>query len=187
MDICHGLFLPGGAFDSSELFYTDPKNDNEFASLRQMAYSVSIRSAVENHKPILSICAGAQIVAGEFGLKLYRSFDYVETPIQHKTNNPEAHRLNVFADTPLQRIFGGENMFFVTSRHNELLVPLKVQRELWAEKEHIPVDAVKLPLDYYAEANDGTPEAWGSEEKHILCVQWHPEDMAVKQRVQLGE
>ncbi|MBR1756179.1 MAG: gamma-glutamyl-gamma-aminobutyrate hydrolase family protein [Alphaproteobacteria bacterium] len=175
---CQGLVLPGGAFESSELFYTDPKNNQQFASLRQMAYSVCIRVALEQNKPILGICAGAQMVAGELGLKLYRSFDYVETPIQHKTNNPEAHRLNVFADTPLAEIFGEDNLFFVNSRHSELLAPWRVQRELWTQSHDLKPEHAALPLDIYAEANDGTPEAWGNADKHILCVQWHPEDMA---------
>ena len=181
LEDCLGLVLPGGAFASSELYYTDPRNDEKYASLRQMAYDVSIRVALDEGISILGICAGAQMVAGAFGLKMYRSFDYVETPIQHKTNKPEAHRLNVFPGTPLQKIFGDENLFFVNSRHNELLVPIKVQRELWAEAHHnFPQSAVApLPLDMYAEANDGTPEAWGAVDKHVLCVQWHPEDMAV--------
>ena len=178
LEMCQGLVLPGGAFDSSELFYTDPKNDETYASLRQMAYSVSIRAALAEKKPILGVCAGAQMVAGELGLKLYRSFDYIETPIQHWTNMVDAHRLNIFADTPLARMFNGANQFYVNSRHKELVAPWKVQRELWAESHHIAPDKVVLPLDLYAEANDGMPEAWGSEKLHILCVQWHPEDMA---------
>ena len=109
------------------------------------------------------------MVAGEFGMKLYRSFDYTETPIAHHSDATEAHRLNIFPDTPLQQLFSENNQFFVNSRHKELLAPVRVQRKILGKEQ--------LPLDIYAEANDGTPEAWGSEEKHILCVQWHPEDM----------
>ncbi len=175
---CNGLVLPGGAFDSPESYYTDPRNDVAFPSLRSKAYAQCIHTALDLQIPILGICAGAQMVAGAFELKMYRSFDYIETPIEHYTKQPEAHRLNVFSGTPLQRIFGGDNLFYVNSRHRELLVPIKVQRELWAETHKIKPDEVVLPLDIYAEANDGTPEAWGSEALHILCVQWHPEDMA---------
>lgn len=178
LEECDGLLLPGGSFESSELYYVDPHDDQECKSVRQMAYIVCIRSARQCQKPILGICAGAQMVAAEFGLKLYRNFEHVETPIKHQTKDPEAHRLNVFADTPLQRMFGDENLFYVNSRHSELLAPLKIQRELWHAKFKGDPDTLQLPLDFYAEANDGTPEAWGSEKEHILCVQWHPEDMA---------
>ena len=177
---CQGLVLPGGAFPSSELYYTDPRNDEEFASQQQKAYSLCIRYAVERKMPILGVCAGAQVVAAEFGLKLYRSFDYVETPIVHNTKQEQAHRLNVFPHTPLAQIFGEGNLFFVNSRHSELLVPTIVQRELWAQAHHCSPDDVQLPLEIYAEAGDGTPEAWGSVERNILCVQWHPEDLAAK-------
>ena len=177
---CQGLVLPGGAFESSEQFYTDPRDDEKYASLRGMAYDVCIHVALDEKLPILGICAGAQMVAGAFGLKLYRDFSYIETPIDHYVQKPEAHRLNVFPDTPLARIFGDDNLFFVNSRHHELAVPVKVQRELWAEKHHCAPENVILPLDFYAEANDGTPEAWGDVHKRILCVQWHPEDMAAQ-------
>ena len=142
-----------------------------------MAYTVCIRLAVEKGLPILGICAGAQMVAGVFNLKLYRSFDYVETPIKHNSRRAKAHLLRIFAKTPLAQILG-ENMIPVNSRHSELVAPWRVQRELWAQAHHLEPEVVRLPLDIYAEANDGTPEAWGSDEKRILCVQWHPEDMA---------
>lgn len=175
---CQGLVLPDGAFELSEQFYTDPRDDEKYRSQRNMAYDVCIRTAVENKLPILGICDGAQMVAGAFGLKLYRNFSYVETPIDHYVQKPEAHRLNVFPDTPLARIFGGDNLFFVNSRHHGLVAPVRVQREVWADAHQSRPENVVLPLDFYAEANDGTPEAWGNAEKHILCVQWHPEDMA---------
>ena len=171
------MLLPGGMFASPEAYYTDPRDDIEFPTLRSKAYELCIRKALKMRIPILGICAGAQMIAGHFGLKLYRSVDYIETPIAHKTDAPEAHRLNIFPNTPLQRMFGPTNLFFVNSRHQELLAPIRLQRELLAEKLHINPAEVALPLDIYAEANDGTPEAWGSEKKKILGVQWHPEDM----------
>ena len=176
---CQGLLLPGGMFASPEAYYTDPRDDIEFPTLRSKAYELCIRKALEMQIPILGICAGAQMIAGHFGLKLYRSFDYIETPIAHKTDVHEAHRLNIFPNTPLQRMFGPANLFFVNSRHRELVAPVKIQRELLAEKLHINPAEVALPLEIYAEASDGTPEAWGSAAKKIFCVQWHPEDMVV--------
>lgn len=175
---CHALVLPGGVFDLSEGYYADSHDDAEYASLRHMAYAVCIRYALENNMPILGIDTGAQLVAGELGLKLYRSLDDIETPINHNTEEPKAHRLHILPQTPLRWIFGGDNLFFVNSRHRAPLAPFKVQCELWADTHKIPSKDVQLPLDLYAEANDGTPEAWGSEEKHILCMQWHPENMA---------
>ncbi|MBQ7632702.1 MAG: gamma-glutamyl-gamma-aminobutyrate hydrolase family protein [Alphaproteobacteria bacterium] len=178
MKDCNGLLLPGGSFESSELYYTDPHNDTEFVSIRQMAYILCIRCALFDDIPILGICAGAQMVAAELGLKLLRNFNSTETSIEHKTNKSKAHCVDIFSDTLLRRILGEDNMFYVNSRHSELLAPLKIQLELQAQKLKCDTRFVSLPLDYYAEAPDGTPEAWGSEARRILCIQWHPEDMA---------
>ena len=40
--------------------------------------------------------------------------------------------------------------------------------------------ANKIGLDFYAFAPDGVPEAWGNDQKNILCIQWHPENYAVQ-------
>ncbi len=170
---CKGVLLPDGVFEKPERYYVGAKNFGDFASIQQKAYCECVRLALYSHLPMLGIGSGAQLIAAEIGLKLYRSFDCVETPIEHNTRKSEAHRLNVFANTPLAQIFDGDNQFFVNSHHHELLAPVRVQREEW-RKHHCTGE---LPLDIYAEANDGTPEAWGLESRHILCVQWNPEDM----------
>lgn len=177
---CKGLLLPGGSFKSPEEYYTDSRQKAirqraTFPTARSKAYYDCIQLALDMNIPILGICAGAQMIAGCFGLKLYRNQSYAETTILHKNDNAEAHRLNVFADTPLAKILS--NKMFINSRHREMLAPIKVQKELWAQKRHTIPEKVNLPLDFYAEAEDSIPEAWGSEEDHILCVQWHPEDM----------
>ena len=41
----------------------------------------------------------------------------------------------------------------------------------------MPNDTIS-DMKIYATALDGTPEAWGNAEKHLLCIQWHPEDFA---------
>lgn len=176
LTVCHGLVLPGGVLKGSEQ-YDNKLDSNELRYLCQMAYNVCIRKARERKLPLLGIGTGAQIIACSLALKLYHDSDSIETPIHHNVKEAKAHRLNVFADTPLQSIFGDNNQFYVNSRHSALLAPVRVQKELWAKNNHIAVSDVQLPLDFYAEANDGTPEAWGSEEEHILCVQWHPEEM----------
>lgn len=178
---CNGLVLPGGAFDSPESYYVDAKQtDVEFPSLRSQAYALCIRGALARQIPILGICAGAQMIAGEFGLKLCRNFDNIETPIAHHTQKDRAHRLDVVPDTPLARILHNQTQMFVNSRHRELVAPIRLQLELLAHANKISVEDVQLPLDFYAFANDGVPEAWGSEELHILCVQFHPEDLIAR-------
>ena len=178
VQLCDGIVLPGGAFVSPESYYADAKPDAEPTSPRAEAYISCIKYAVENGLPLLGICAGLQMIVGYFGMFLFRNFSYVETPIEHKTFKDEAHRLNIFPDNPLWKLLGDQNLEFVNSRHTELVAPIKIQRSLWAERYHEKESDVELPLQIYAEANDGTPEALGDADMHILGVQWHPEDLA---------
>ena len=159
-----GLILPGGAFDSPNEFYTDPlkKTDNN-PGTRSWAYVTSVMIAKDKKMPILGVCAGAQIIGGMHGLKMYRSIkEYTDTKIEHKTKDPQAHEINIFPNSPLYEIIG-EKQIVVNSRHNEAIANI-----------------YQKSLSIYAESRDGIPEAWGCEEENILCVQWHPEDFASK-------
>jgi putative glutamine amidotransferase len=170
---CDALVLPGGAFASPEKFYTDGKTEHlSHPTKRSQAYSECIFDALKYKMPILGICAGAQMIAGAAGMKLYRSKDCCESPLEHKTNKAEAHRIWLVKDTPFAKLMGNPQSMFVNSRHSEFLAPERVQRE-----ELKLCDGDKLPLDIYATASDGIPEAWGDMDNGILCVQWHPEDM----------
>ena len=165
MNDINGLVLPGGAFDSPNEFYTDPnkKTDNT-PGTRSYAYISSIVKAEQNNIPILGICAGAQMLGGMHHMKMYRNLkEYTQTSIEHKTKDLEAHEVFVYPDTPLAQILGEEKMI-VNSRHKEAMMP------------NDKISDMKI----YASSKDGTPEAWGNADKNILCIQWHPEDFAVK-------
>ena len=81
----------------------------------------------------------------------------------HKTKDLGAHDVFIYSDTPLAKILG-EGHIKTNSRHREAMMP----------NDHIS------DLKIYASTADGTPEAWGNEEKNILCIQWHPEDFAAQ-------
>lgn len=159
---CDGLILPGGSFTSPEAYYEDGTETNYSSlSLRAKAYLDLIEAALLAGKPILGICAGAQMIAGKFGLKLYRNLEGIEK-YPHKTSELKAHPIVVIKGTELYDVLKKEN-YTVNSRHREGLLP-------WS---HQP----KTELSLYAVSPlDGIPEAWGNREKRILCVQWHPED-----------
>lgn len=172
---CDALVLPGGSFASPEKYYSDSKSKKlTCPSERSQAYVECIFDALRYKMPILGICAGAQLVAASFGLKLFRQKEgYFESPIEHKAKNPEAHRVFLTPDTPFSRLMHNQETMLVNSRHSEFLAPERVQRELVGIADGKP-----LPLDIYATASDGIPEAWGKMEDGILCIQWHPEDLA---------
>jgi putative glutamine amidotransferase len=162
MDDVDGLILPGGAFDSPDEFYTDPlkKTENK-PGMRSYAYVTSIMTAKDKKMPILGICAGAQIIGGMHGLKMFRNIkEYTDTKIEHKTKDLNAHKITINPNSPLYNIIK-EKQITVNSRHNESIA-----------------NGCGKGLDIYAVSEDGIPGAWGNEDENILCVQWHPEDFA---------
>lgn len=160
-----GLILPGGAFDSPDEFYTDPQNNcGNIPGTRSYAYITSIMFAEAIGMPILGICAGAQMIGGMHGMKMYRNVKkYTGTDIEHKNPARIAHSVQIYPGNPLAKIFG-VGQIEVNSRHNEGMYPYNLSPD----------------LQVYASAPDGIPEAWGNEEKHLLCIQWHPEHFAAE-------
>ena len=175
---CDALVLPGGAFDSPEAYYVDSKTKKvQCSNPRAQAYVDCIVDAPKYRMPMLGICAGAQMFAAVAGMKLFRSAEYFESPLKHKSCDVSAHRIWITPDTPFAKLMGNEQSLFVNSRHNEFLAPERVQHE-----ELRLCDGDSLPLDIYATATDGIPEAWGDMDNGILCVQWHPEDLPLEQQ-----
>jgi putative glutamine amidotransferase len=171
---CDALVLPGGAFASPEKFYTDGKVDKlKCPSHRSQAYIECIIDAFKYSMPILGICAGMQMLAGLSGMKLFRSKDCFESPLEHKTQDPKAHLVWLKEETPFFELMESQKEIPVNSRHSEFVAPERIQRE----ELHL-VDGDALPFEIYATATDGIPEAIGDMENGILGVQWHPEDLA---------
>ncbi|MEE6207926.1 MAG: gamma-glutamyl-gamma-aminobutyrate hydrolase family protein [Alphaproteobacteria bacterium] len=157
---CHGLILPDGIFSFPEKYYVYAAPDAlEFPSIRAKAYVLCIREALRMGMPILGIDSGAQIIAGELGLKLYRNRSFLDGSIQHKSADHRAHEVKLVPDTPLKEMMG-QFKLIVNSHHDEI----------------VSTEGNHSELEFYAFAPDGAPEAWGNETKRILCIQWHPED-----------
>lgn len=160
---CKGLILPGGCFASPEEYYTDPGKPKKL-SARAEAYVNLINHGLANHIPMLGICAGAQMIGGALGLKMYRNQSYLKGTINHKSKEVDAHKIYICRDNPICMIYLNRPEAWVNSRHNESIVN----------------DRSQSKLKFYAYSEDGVPEAWGSDELGILCVQWHPEDKAAQ-------
>lgn len=163
MNGIHGLILPGGRFPSPEQFYCDAAlNASTKYEPRAAAYLNCIAEALKEHLPILGICAGAQMIGGVLGMKMYRNTkQYTNTDIEHKTKILDAHKVLIKNPSPLYDILQTEEIE-TNSRHTESMLPY----------------ASDSKLTIYARTEDNIPESWGNAEKNILCIQWHPEDFA---------
>ena len=165
--MCDALILPGGAFESPERYYIDASDDapkEGFPNLRSEAYVKCLCAALAAEKPILGICAGAQIIAAEFGGLLGRNYENALNPtkVVHKNKKRRAHMLITTGHNFLTGIL---NAYVLegNSRHWEFLAELP------------PLTGLSI----YACAEDMIPEAWGSINDKVLAVQWHPEDYAL--------
>lgn len=163
MNGIHGLILPGGRFPSPEQFYCDAAlNASTKHEPRAAAYLNCIAEALKEHLPMLGICAGAQMIGGVLGMKMYRNTkQYTNTDIEHKTKILDAHKVLIKNPSPLYDILQTEEIE-TNSRHTESMLPY----------------ASDSKLTIYARTEDNIPESWGNAEKNILCIQWHPEDFA---------
>lgn len=159
-----GIILPGGNFVSPDEFYTDPQTKSAVYEPRAKAYLFLIREAEKRGLPLLGICAGAQMIAGMHGFKMYRDIKtYTNSELEHKNKHLQAHTVTVYPNTLLHKILGCDKIE-TNSRHREAIV----------------ADENNKDLEIYAFSYDDTPEAWGNEQKNILCIQWHPEDFAAQ-------
>lgn len=167
---CQGLVLPGGFFSFPQNFYLRPPK--KLPQKRYFAYEAAFKYAKNIKLPTLGICAGAQIIGALSGLKLYHSVtgeSLKQKP--HHLPDDKAHQISIKEGSFLHRIMQTDSLtVWVNSRHNESMVESELQDYLH-----------KTDLEVYAVSKkDNIPEAWGNEQKNILCVQWHPENLAAQ-------
>ncbi|MBO5038910.1 MAG: gamma-glutamyl-gamma-aminobutyrate hydrolase family protein [Alphaproteobacteria bacterium] len=178
---CDGAVLIGGAFDNPESFFIDGKDMGAKEGKRFFAYKSIINEAYAAKKPMLGICAGAQMIGALLGaMKMYRSIkDEVPEHAVHKPKKEtdvKMHAIKLLKDTPIFAIMDikeNENRVMINSRHTQAMVHGALQ-DYVKEKP-----LVKMDLYAISEA-DGVPEIWGNEKAGILCIQGHPEDLAAR-------
>ncbi len=185
MQNCHGAILPGGVFNNPESFYIDGKVLGDKIGKRYFAYRAVITEAYKKHKPLLGICAGAQMIGSLLAnMKMYRSVkDEVLHPAIHKPKEDtdvRVHQIKLIHNTPIFDIMGikqQENNVMINSRHNQSMVQDVLQDYV--------VGTPKVKMEIYAiSESDGIPEIWGNDKEGILCVQGHPEDLISDKKMQ---
>ena len=172
---CHGIVLPGGIFDFPKDYFIKNENLGKEIGKRFFAYKNIIENAYKDHKPMLGICAGAQMlgcVLSNIKMYLYINKE-VGSSIKHKpTEKGEIclHKLKFYEKTPILQIMGisSTDEVQMNSRHEQAMV-LKT----FEQKKAL----VKMSV-YAVSEGDNIPEIWGNDKESILCVQGHPEDLA---------
>lgn len=185
MKNCDGAVLPGGAFNNPEDFYIDGKVLGDEVGKRYFAYRSVIAEAYKTKKPLLGICAGAQMIGALLGnMKMYRDLKQeVLHPAIHKPREEtdvRMHQIKLLKGTPIFDIMGlspNQDHIIINSRHNQAMVQDVLQDYV--------IEMPKVKMDIYAISDsDNVPEIWGNEKAGILCVQGHPEDLVNDAKMQ---
>lgn len=168
-NLIDGLLLTGGGDIDPTLFGEEPHRGlGNIVPERDEFEIALIKKMLEQNKPILGICRGAQILSIAVGGDMYQDiYDQVKVDLlqhdQKATRTHASHYVQVNEGTVLQQIIG-ENRIKVNSFHHQAV------RE--------------VPKGYKISglASDGIIEAFESENHpFVLGLQWHPECLVNKE------
>jgi len=168
-----GIFLTGGV-DVDPSLYGEPKLSKCGSTDpdRDAVEVMFIRWALEDHKPILAVCRGCQLLNVACGGKLFQDIgsqfpaaiqhDYFPTAAGTPTRDFLAHDVRIAPGSRLGRFLGAETVP-VNSMHHQgikLLAPTLVA-SAWAP-------------DGLIEGIEGTNG------HYMVAVQWHPEELTAQ-------
>ncbi|HAE88167.1 TPA: hypothetical protein DCG86_09120 [Candidatus Marinimicrobia bacterium] len=148
------LFVGGDDYDPS-LYGVNVLPEMELAHPRRTYHDLMMmKQVLKQKKPLLAICAGAQMMNIAAGGRL---IPHLETGMRH--TGEFYHHITVRKGSLLEEIFS-ETTLVVNSYHHQAMDP----------------NYAGLGLDIIAWAPDGIPEAFSVQRRPFqLGVQWHPE------------
>lgn len=171
LGILNGLLLSGGDFDIHPRYY-GAKARPELGTIkaRRTRFELTmVRAAMGADMPILGICGGAQAINVALGGSLYQDIatELGRTAAEHTSRNSSGgHAVRIQPDSRLYKIFGRARIHVNTSHHQS-------------------VKRLGRGLIVNAIAEDGVIEGIESmRHTFVLGVQWHPEVLVSRQRMQ---
>jgi putative glutamine amidotransferase len=161
VDVVDALVFTGGA-DVDPAFYGDEPHPRLRAGIRRRdEFELAIATAaVANGVPVLGICRGMQVVNVAMGGSLRQYVGPEEGYLKHGTGSPTAafHDVEI-VDDELKSLLG--DGLTVNSLH------------------HQAIRGLASGLRIAATSPDSLIEAALGDDAPILCVQWHPEQLAL--------
>lgn len=175
LDICDGLILSGGGdIDAAYYGQANMPYTKEISPARDAMEVFLAKQAIVHDKPMLGICRGCQIIniaaGGSIFQDIYAENNSDKILLQHSQQAPrwfQIHSINIKANSSLYSIFGKEKLK-VNSFH------------------HQAVNEIAPDFSVDALAEDGIIEAISHKgKKLVLGVQWHPENLWRRDKIQL--
>lgn len=160
-----GVLLSGGA--DIDARYFGEENIPDLTDLdwrRDLNEFAMLRAAIDRNLPILGICRGCQVINIALGGSIYQDLpSQYEAPLNTHfvltDKHLPVHDVEIVEGSKLHKIVGATSIG-VNSRH------------------HQAVKSVAPSLRVSARSKDGVVE--GVENRQIVAVQWHPENMATE-------
>ena len=163
-----GVLLPGGG-DVDPAFFNESRHPQlgEVNVERDRAELALARHALENGKPLLGVCRGAQVMNVALGGTLYQdlSSQYDGVLLRHSYPVREfdrahlAHPVRVEEESRLAQALGSP-IVQVNSRHHQAVKAVAPRFQIVARAPDGVIEGIELP-----------------EHRFALGVQWHPENL----------
>lgn len=172
LGILNGLVVSGGNFDIHPRHYGEkPIARLGAVKAQRTDFELALtRAAIKRDLPVLGICGGAQAINVVLGGSLYQD-------IETQCSGAGSHERSGKENTPGHgiRIDTGSRLFAIFGRRD-----LKVNTS-----HHQAIKQLGRGLVVTARAGDGIIEGIESiEHRFIIGVQWHPEALAPRQKLQ---
>ncbi|QSX05608.1 gamma-glutamyl-gamma-aminobutyrate hydrolase family protein [Sedimentibacter sp. zth1] len=166
IEMVDGVISCGGPDINSFYFNEQPiKQLGSISAERDEFEEKVINSAINNNKKLLGICRGCQFINALMGGTLYQDiYAQIENICGHNPNYEVIRRDLIY--------------HYVDIKEGSLLHNLTGANRLGINSfHHQAIKDVANGFEVVAVSDDGLIEAIESEDKSILCIQWHPEEM----------
>jgi len=167
LDQVAGVLLTGGPDLDPAVYGEERHPETKLLHPRRSRFELALaRLAARRGLPVLGICLGCQVLNVALGGTLCQHLpEQLASSVRHSATEPGQrthHRIHIAQDSRLARIVGTTDLETNSSHHQAI-------RE------------VAPPLRAVAWSADGVVEAAEArDERFLLAIQWHPENLAAR-------
>ena len=167
LDQVAGILLTGGPDVDPAAYGEGPHPETKLLHPRRSRFELALaRLAAHRGVPLMGICLGCQVLNVALGGTLYQHLpEQLASSVCHSAGEPSQrthHSVHIAQDSGLARILGTTDLEVNSSHHQAI-------RE------------VAPPLRAVAWSADGVVEAAeAGDERFLLAIQWHPENLAAE-------
>lgn len=159
---CAGLILCGGGDLNPHWYGAQAEYSDQIDPAREQSDFYLISQFVAQHKPILGICRGMQVLNVAFGGTLRQDLGSKNRKHQGQGSGDRYHEVVTKEFSLMRRLYGRRTI--VNSYH------------------HQAVERVGEDFQITMESEDSVPEALEHDTLPIFAVQWHPERIVAHER-----